>query len=103
MTKSELIDILTKKQPHLERKEVELAVSCMIENMSKALMNNDKVEIRGFGSFSLRYHPPFTGRNPKTGVKLNCPARYSPYFKAGKELRQRVDSLKAMYLIKQKV
>jgi len=103
MTKSELIDILTRKHPHLERKNVELAVGCMIEHMSKALMANERIEIRGFGSFSLHYHPPFTGRNPRTGEELDLPARYSPYFKPGKELRQRVDSLKTRYRIKQKL
>lgn len=103
MTKSELIDILAKKRPHLERKDVELAVGCIIEQMSKALMANDRVEIRGFGSFSLHYHPPFTGRNPRTGDQLHLPPRYSPYFKPGKELRHRVDLLKTVYRIRQKV
>ena len=68
MTKSELIDSLTKKQPHLERKDVELAVSCMIEHMSKALMANDRIEIRGFGSFSLHYHPPLPAETPEQGL-----------------------------------
>jgi integration host factor subunit beta len=103
MTKSELIDILTKKRPHLARKEVESAVGCIIEQMTKALMANNRIEIRGFGSFSLHYHPPFTGRNPRTGNQLNLPPRYSPYFKPGKELRHRVDLLKTVYRIRQKV
>ncbi|MDP1665994.1 MAG: integration host factor subunit beta [Methylobacter sp.] len=102
MTKSELIDLLAKKWPHLERKAVELAVGCMIEQMSKALTANDRIEIRGFGSFSLHYHPPFTGRNPRTGAELKLPARYSPYFKPGRELRQRVDLLRTSCEIKQK-
>jgi integration host factor subunit beta len=100
MTKSELIDSLTKKQPHLERKDVELAVSCMIEHMSKTLMANDRIEIRGFGSFSLHYHPPLTGRDPRTGDQLNLPAKYLPYFKPGRELRQRVDLLRTTCRIK---
>ncbi|TAK62895.1 integration host factor subunit beta [Methylobacter sp.] len=91
MVKSELIDVLAQKQPHLERKYVELAVGCMIEQMSEALMANDRVEIRGFGSFSLHYRPPVTVRNPRSGATLNLPARYSAHFKPGKELRQRVD------------
>ena len=103
MNKSELIDILAKKRSHLERKDVELAVACIIEQMSKALMANDRIEIRGFGSFSLHYHPPFTGRDPRTGAELNLPPRYSPYFKPGRELRQRVDLLRTVYRIKQKV
>jgi len=102
MNKSELIDILATKRSHLDRKDVELAVGCILEHMTKALIENGRVEIRGFGSFSMHYHPPFTGRNPRTGAELNLPARYSPYFKPGKELRQRVDSLKTKYRIKQK-
>lgn len=94
MTKSELIDSLARKQPHLERKEVESAVCCMIEHMCKALMANERIEIRGFGSFSLHYHPPVIGRDPRTGAELKLPARYLPYFKPGRELRQRVDLLK---------
>ncbi|PPK73127.1 integration host factor beta subunit [Methylobacter tundripaludum] len=93
MTKSKLIDILTKKRPHLERKQVESAVDCMIEHMSAALMSNDRIEIRGFGSFSLHYHPPVTGRNPRTGAELSLPARYSTHFKPGKELRRRVNKV----------
>jgi integration host factor subunit beta len=100
MTKSELIDSLAKKQPHLERKDVESAVSCMIEYMSKALMAKGRIEIRGFGSFSLHYHPPITGRDPRTGAELNLPARYLPYFKPGRELRQRVDLLRTTCRIK---
>ncbi|WP_333874992.1 integration host factor subunit beta [Methylobacter sp.] len=102
MTKSKLIDLLAKKWPHLERKDVELAVGCIIEHMSKALMANDRIEIRGFGSFSLHYHPPFTGRDPRSGGELKLPARYSPYFKPGKDLRQRVDLQRTTCRIKQK-
>ncbi|MFU8787684.1 MAG: integration host factor subunit beta [Methylobacter sp.] len=91
MNKSELIDSLAKRQPHLERKEVELAVNCMFEQMSAALTANDRIEIRGFGSFTLHYHSPHTGRDPRTGGKLSLPARYIPFFKPGKELRRRVN------------
>jgi len=82
---------------------VELAVSCIIEHMSEALMANDRIEIRGFGSFSLHYRPPYTGRDPRSGEKLNLPARYFPYSKPGKELRQRVDLLKTTCQIKQNI
>jgi len=102
MIKSELIDALAKKQPHLQRKDVELAVACMLEQMSKALTTNDRIEIRGFGSFSLHYRPPYTGRDPRSGAELNLPAKYFPYFKPGKALRQRVDLLRATCQIKQK-
>jgi integration host factor subunit beta len=102
MIKSELIDALANKQPNLERKDVELAVACMLEQMSKALTANDRIEIRGFGSFSLHYRPSYTGRDPRSGAELNLPAKYSPHFKPGKELRQRVDMLKTACRIKQK-
>jgi integration host factor subunit beta len=100
MTKSELINILANKQPHLERTDVKLAVDCIIECMSKMLTANDRIEIRGFGSFSLHYHRPVTKKNPRTGVELNLPARYSPHFKPARELRQRVDLLKSSCPIK---
>ena len=103
MTKSELIDVLAKNQPHLERKNVELAVDCMFELMSKALIAKDRIEIRGFGSFSLHYRPSYIGINPRSGAELNYPARYSPHFKPGKQLRQRVNLLRATCQIKQKV
>lgn len=102
MVKSELIEVLAQKRPHLERKDVELAVSCMIKQMTEALMANDRIEIRGFGSFSLHYLPPVTGRDPRSGAALNLPARYLPRFKAGKELRQRVNLLKTTCRIKQR-
>jgi integration host factor subunit beta len=102
MIKSELIEVLAQKRPHLERKDVELAVGCMIKQMTEALMANDRIEIRGFGSFSLHYRPPVTGRDPRSGAALYLPARYSPHFKPSKELRQRVNLLKTTYRIKQK-
>ncbi len=100
MIKAELIDILTKKQPNLERKDVVLAVDCIIESISQALMRNDRVEIRGFGSFTLHYRPSCIGRNPLSGTKLNLPARYLPHFKPGKTLRQRIDLSKETCRIK---
>jgi integration host factor subunit beta len=100
MTKSELIEVLAKKQPHLTRKDVGLAVDCMIKHMSQTLAANDRIEIRGFGSFSLHHRPPRLGRNPKTGEPINFPAKYSLHFKPGKELRQRIDLLRATCPIK---
>ena len=91
MTKSELIEIITTKQKHLPAKDVELALKQMLEIMSDALAQGDRIEIRGFGSFGLNYRPPRTGRNPKSGEKVQVPAKYVPHFKAGKELRERVD------------
>ena len=91
MTKSELIEALAHKQSHLAFKDVELAVKCMIEQMSHALSTGERIEIRGFGSFSLHFRPPRLGRNPKTGDSVSLSSKYVPHFKPGKELRDRVD------------
>ena len=91
MTKSELIEALAKKQPHLALKDVDLAVDCIIEHMCQAVIVNDRIEVRGFGTFSLHYHPARIGRNPKTGESLNLSAKHLLHFKPGKELRDRVD------------
>ena len=92
MTKSELIEALAKKQPHLALKDVELAVKCIIEKMNQALSSGERIEIRGFGSFSLHKRPPRIGRNPKTGESVALSEKYVPHFKPGKELRDRVDA-----------
>jgi len=91
MTKSELIELIAAKQKHLPAKDVELAVKQILEIMSDALAQGNRIEIRGFGSFALNYRPPRTGRNPKSGEKVQVPEKYVPHFKAGKELRERVD------------
>lgn len=91
MTKSELIETLAKHQPHLPIKDVELAVKCILEKMNLALSSGDRIEIRGFGSFSLHVRPPRVGRNPKTGESVQLSKKYVPHFKPGKELRDRVD------------
>ncbi len=90
MTKSELIDILARKQSHLAYKDVELSVKTLLDQMSEALSSGERIEIRGFGSFSLHYRPPRMGRNPKTGEAVPLPGKYVPHFKPGKELRERV-------------
>ena len=92
MTKSELIEILASKNTHLNYKDVELAVKSLLEQMSQALATGQRIEIRGFGSFSLHYRPPRIGRNPKTGDSVALAAKYVPHFKPGKELRERVNS-----------
>ena len=99
MTKSELIESLAKKQPYLALKDVELAVKCVIEKMNQALSSGERIEIRGFGSFSLHKRPPRTGRNPKTGESVNLAEKHVPHFKPGKELRDRVDSASHKYEI----
>jgi integration host factor subunit beta len=91
VTKSELIAKLAQLHPHLSLADAELAVKTMLDTMIKNLIEGNRIEIRGFGSFSLNYRPPRTGRNPKTGEQVAVPAKYVPHFKAGKELRERVD------------
>lgn len=93
MTKSELIDRLAQQQAHLSHKDVELAVRLLLERISQALTEKERIEIRGFGSFSLHQRPARTGRNPKTGDPVRIPAKYVPHFKPGKELRERVNDL----------
>lgn len=90
MTKSELIEILTQRQGHLKADDVDLAVKSLLEMMGSALAHGERIEIRGFGSFSLHFRPPRTGRNPKTGNAVALPGRHVPHFKPGKELRDRV-------------
>lgn len=92
MTKSELIDILAAEQDHLAYKDVEEAVRKILERMSTALASGERIEIRGFGSFSLHYRPPRIGRNPKTGDSVALAGKYVPHFKPGKELRDRVNN-----------
>ncbi|AOU97635.1 integration host factor subunit beta [Acidihalobacter yilgarnensis] len=92
MTKSELIEALAKKHDHLHYRDVELSVKGLLEQMSTALASGERIEIRGFGSFSLHYRPPRVGRNPKTGDTVPLPGKHVPHFKPGKELRERVNS-----------
>ena len=91
MTKSELIEIIAAKQTQLSAKDVELAVKTLIEQMSETLAAGNRIEIRGFGSFSLHYRAPRIGRNPKTGESVGLAGKYVPHFKPGKELRDRVN------------
>ena len=95
MTKSELIERIALKQAQLAHRDVELAVKMMLEHMAERLAGGDRIEIRGFGSFSLHFRPGRVGRNPKTGAPVSLPAKYVPHFKPGKELRERVDGRRA--------
>ena len=90
MTKSELIEILSQRQVHLKADDVDLAVKSLLEMMGGALAEGERIEVRGFGSFSLHFRPPRTGRNPKTGDAVALPGKHVPHFKPGKELRERV-------------
>lgn len=91
MTKSELIEILTAEQPQLGYRDVELAVKGLLERMASALASGERIEVRGFGSLSLHYRPSRIGRNPKTGDTVKVPDKFVPYFKPGRDLRERVD------------
>ncbi|MFT4719324.1 MAG: integration host factor subunit beta [Candidatus Azotimanducaceae bacterium] len=91
MTKSELIEKIASVQHQLSAKDVELAVKMMLDQMAAALAGGERIEIRGFGSFSLHYRPPRLGRNPKTGEKVELSGKYVPHFKPGKELKDRVN------------
>ena len=91
MTKSDLIARLAERLPQLVAKDADFAVKMILDAMSEALAKGDRIEIRGFGSFSLNYRPPRVGRNPKSGDKVSVPEKWVPHFKAGKELRERVD------------
>ena len=96
MTRSELIEALAARFPQLTTQDAEVAVRELIEAISQALETGQRVEIRGFGSFSLNYRAPRTGRNPKTGEKVAVPGKYATHFKPGKELRDRVDAAVAV-------
>jgi integration host factor subunit beta len=91
MTKSEPIELIASRQPQLAAKDVERAVKTILEHMSQTLSSGERIEIRGFGSFSLHYREPRKGRNPKTGNAVQLTGKYVPHFKPGKELRERVN------------
>ena len=91
LTKSDLIEKLANSQGHLERRDVELAVKGILEKMSAELASGNRIEIRGFGSFSLHFRAARIGRNPKSGDAVALVGKHVPHFKPGKELRERVD------------
>ncbi len=92
MTRSELANALAARQSHLPAVDVDLAVRALFETMSEALASGRRIEIRGFGCFSLRYRPPRLARNPKTGAVVAVAAKHVPHFKPGKTLRERVQA-----------
>lgn len=92
MVKSELIIKIANKQDSLSLKDVELGVNHLLERMSDSLGQGDRIEIRGFGSFCLHYRPPRKAHNPKTGARVYTEAKYTPHFKPGKDLRERVNA-----------
>ncbi len=99
MTKSEIIDILSRKQSHLSSRDVELSVKLLLDKMSESLSGGGRIEVRGFGSFSLHHRAARKGRNPKTGDQVALPPKHVPHFKPGKELRERVNESRASFPI----
>lgn len=94
MNKSDLIEVITDRLKNLTRKEVEVIVDTVFDKMSHALCKGDRIEIRGFGSFEVRTRDARQGRNPKTGATVYVNTRKVPFFKVGKELRERVNNTK---------
>lgn len=93
MTKSELIDLISRRQHSIPSKDIELAVNLILEAMSQALANGERIEVRGFGAFSIRELKPRIGRNPKTGESVALGFRRSIHFKPGKELKEGVNNV----------
>ena len=91
VTKSDLIERLAAEQLHLAPRDVEFSVNTILDHMGQSLANGDRIEIRGFGSIGLRYRGPRSGRNPKSGERVNVPGKYVPHFKPGRLLRERVN------------
>lgn len=92
MTKSELIQKLAEANPHLYLRDVERIVTTIFDEITGALANGDRVELRGFGAFSVKERGARTGRNPRTGEAVDVPAKYIPYFKTGKQLREKLNA-----------
>ena len=99
MIKSELINLIASKQTHLSIIDVDAAVHCIIEKMITELASGGRVEIRGFGAFSLKHRKAKIGRNPKTGVAVSVPQKHSVYFKPGADLKKRVDDASTTFKI----
>jgi len=91
MTKSDLIERVAERVPHISKKDTELVVNTIFDSMTDSLRNNDRIEIRGFGSFQVKIREAREGRNPKTGAEVKIPAKRTPFFKVGKELKERID------------
>ncbi len=92
MTKSQLILRLAEQNPHLVHREVERLVNSIFETITEGLARGERIELRGFGSFTVKERAPRVGRNPRTGETVHVAARLHPYFKSGKELRRRINA-----------
>jgi integration host factor subunit beta len=92
--KSELVRALKEKLPEFQVRDVELALNCILGQLANAIVQGERIEIRGFGSFNLHHRPPRIARNPKTGEAVNLPAKVAIHFKPGKEMRDRVNEMR---------
>ena len=92
MTKSDLIERVADRVPHISKKDTEIVVNTIFDSMTEALRRSDRIEIRGFGSFQVKIREAREGRNPKTGEEVKIPAKRTPFFKVGKELKERIDA-----------
>ena len=92
MTKSDLIERVAARLPHISKKDTEIVVNTIFDSMTEALRRSDRIEIRGFGSFQVKVREAREGRNPKTGEEVQIPAKQTPFFKVGKELKERIDA-----------
>ncbi len=92
MTKSDLIERVSEKVPHISKKDTEVVVNTIFDSMTDALRGGKRIEIRGFGSFQVKVREAREGRNPKTGEEVRIPAKRTPFFKVGKELKERIDA-----------
>jgi integration host factor subunit beta len=92
MTRAELIDRLAQQQPDLSANDIELAVEALLDQISSALAHGERIEVRGFGAFSVRHREPRVARDPRTGAPVPLDTRHVPYFRPGKELRERVNA-----------
>lgn len=91
MIKSELVQAIAAENPHLYQRDVEHIVNAILDAITEALANGDRVELRGFGAFSVKNRPARTGRNPRTGARVQVSEKYVPFFKTGKEMRERLN------------
>jgi integration host factor subunit beta len=92
MIKSELVQILAERNPHLYQRDVENIVNAILDEIAGAMMGGDRVELRGFGAFSVKNRPARIGRNPRTGQQVSVTEKYVPFFKTGKEMRERLNN-----------
>lgn len=99
MTKSELINLITRRQQSIPEKDIELAVNLILETLTEALATDQRIEIRGFGAFTIHHRKPIIARNPKTGEPVTLPSRRAVHFKPGKELKANIDESRSTIVL----